>query len=277
MRILTCAILLAVLGEMNTVRANQRPCTVPAPCRTETGSYLLAFPESWNGKDALPVVVFFHGHASSSKAVMRNTGLVNKFTRRGYLLIAPNGSARAGRPQRGWPAHRRAAGRRDDIAFMRDVLVDVTGRVPVNRDRILVTGFSSGGSMAWFLACFSKDRFAAYAPVSGALRRPIPDEKCPEGPFDLLHIHGFADAQVPLEGRGIREWNQGDVFEGLSVLRETNGCRSHPVRFSGKPEFQCREWSGCSSGKAISFCLHPRGHTMPKGWATAILDWFEGV
>ncbi len=257
------------------VGAVERPCGPDAPCRTASGIYHLAFPGDWDGKARLSAVMFFHGHNSSGRNAVSNKSLVKKFAGRGYLLIAPTGTAGNGRTALGWPANRRSSGRRDDIAFVSEVIADIEKRLPLQRDKILVTGFSSGGSMVWHLACYSFDRFAAYASVAGGLRRPLPDEKCPGGPFRMLHIHGFGDAQVPLEGRGIRDWHQGDVFEGLSVLRKTNGCRSNPTDFSVFGQFQCRRWDGCESGATVEFCLHPRGHELPRGWAEKVLEWFE--
>lgn len=267
--------LAVLLWCSGTAQAEERPCGPAAPCKTASGTYHLAYPGEWDGKAKLPVVIFFHGHNSSGRNAVRNKGLLKKITGRGYLLVAPNGTAGNGRTALGWPANRQAKGRRDDVAFTSEVMAAVRQRFAIDETKILVTGFSSGGSMAWHLACYTFDTFTAYAPISGGLRRPVPEQRCPAGPVRLLHIHGFADAQVPLEGRAIRDWHQGDVFEGLSVLRQTNGCRSNPTAFTTRGRYQCRQWSGCKSRKEIEFCLHPRGHEMPRGWDSRVFDWFE--
>ncbi len=273
MRIMACIAWMICL--VATAHAIDRPCGADAPCKTASGTYHLAFPDEWDGRSPLPAVVFFHGHNSSGRNAVRNKGLLRKITGRGYVMIAPNGTAGSGRTALGWPANRMAKGRRDDVAFTSEVMNAVRQRVALNEKKILVTGFSSGGSMAWHLACYTFDTFTAYAPVAGGLRRPVPEGRCPAGPFRLLHIHGFADAQVPLEGRGIRDWHQGDVFEALSTLRKTNGCRSNPTGYTTKGRYQCRQWTTCKSGKDIEFCLHPRGHEMPRGWDNRVFEWFE--
>jgi len=91
----------------------------------------------------------------------------------------------------------------------------------------------------------------------------------------MLHIHGFSDKQVPLEGRRIRDWHQGDVFESLGLLRATNRCQSNPHHIGSDKQFSCRLWSSCKSGFDIEFCLHPGGHGLPKGWVEMALQWFE--
>ena len=258
-----------------SAEAADRPCAPNVPCKTATGTYHLAFPDDWDGRARLPAVIYFHGHSSSGRNVVRNKRLVNKITKRGYLLIAPNGTAGKGRTALGWPARRDADGRRDDVAFTSEVMASVRRRVSLDEKKILVTGYSSGGSMAWHLACYTFDTFTGFAPIAGGLRRPVPVGKCPAGPVRLLHIHGFSDPQVPLEGRGIRDWHQGNVFEGLSILRKTNGCRSNPTAFTTRGRYQCRQWSGCKSGKDIEFCLHPRGHELPRGWDNRVFQWFD--
>lgn len=255
--------------------AADRPCGLEAPCETASGRYHLAFPEDWDGSSPLPAVLFFHGHNSDGAAIIKSDGLRSAFTERGYLLIAPEGTAGPGRTALGWPARPQAEGRRDDLAFTGEVMADIEGRLSLDRARLLVSGFSSGGSMAWYLGCYGPGRFAGFAPVAGALRRPTPPEACPNGPQRLLHIHGFADQQVPLEGRHIREWHQGDVFESFSILRATNQCRSNPTRFETGQPFACRIWTGCGSDRDIQLCLHDGGHGMPKGWADKVLTWFE--
>ncbi|MEL6421194.1 MAG: polyhydroxybutyrate depolymerase [Pseudomonadota bacterium] len=255
------------------------------PCKTATGSYHLALPKAAGqaaglagGKTPLPVVFFFHGHNSSGANVVRNRALLKQITGRGYLLVAPNGTAGPGRRALGWPARPDAAGRRDDLAFIQEVRRDLTRHVTVDPSRMFVTGFSSGGSMAWYLACYGEDAYTAFAPIAGGLRRPLPENgRCPSGPQNVLHLHGFSDAQVPLEGRAIREWHQGDVFEGLAIMRATNACRAHPNRFERRDGHQCRRWSSCAGERRIAFCLHPRGHEIPPGWSALVMDFFAAA
>lgn len=254
-----------------------RPCGLDDVCAIDGGEYYLAFPDNWDGASSLPAIVFFHGHNSTGQSALKSGTLRRVFVENGYLLIAPNGEQIQGRNTRRWPARPLEPGQwRDDVSFVLDVMDDVATRVPLQRDRVLVSGFSAGGSMAWMMACYEGEHFAGFASVAGALRRPIPEEICPAGPVRMMHIHGYSDAQVPLEGRGIGDWHQGDVFESLSLLRATNTCRTNPTTITMGDQFQCRIWQGCGSGHDIQFCLHDGGHGLPQGWAELTRDWFEG-
>lgn len=255
-----------------------RPCGMDEPCAVTGGDYYLSYPDDWDGESPLPAIVFFHGHNSSGQSAMKSQTIKRVFVDNGYLLIAPNGEKMQGRNTRRWPARPVAAGEwRDDVAFTMDVMEDVANRVPLEADHVLVSGFSAGGSMAWMMACYEGDNFAGFASVAGALRRPVPQEVCPAGPVRMMQIHGFADNQVPFEGRGIGDWHQGDVFESLAILRETNECQTNPTAINLDDEFWCRIWQGCASHRDIQFCMHDGGHGLPAGWAEITREWFEGA
>jgi polyhydroxybutyrate depolymerase len=252
------------------------PCSAEEPCRIAGGEYHLAIPSGWDRTTPLPVLLFFHGHRSSGLSVIRDRSLQAGFVDHGYLLVAPNGDLRPEDGARAWPARTSAAGWRDDVAFTLAVLDDVAVRFPIDPERIYAAGFSAGGSMAYMLACHAGQRFAGFVSISGALRRPVPEGTCPAGPVRMLHFHGFADTQVPLEGRGIGDWHQGDVFESLDLLRRTDGCTSQPAEIAVGDAYWCRSWTGCASGRDIRFCLHAGGHGMPAGWAGIARNWMEG-
>jgi polyhydroxybutyrate depolymerase len=255
------------------------------------GTYYVAPPPQWTGKERLPLFVFFHGHNGSGAGVIRNRGLVRALNRQGFIVVAPDGPQFTfnDRTTRGWAARPEGEdprGQRDDIKFVEQVLQDAALRFAVDLEKTVISGFSSGGSMAWYFSCYSSVPLAGVVAVAGGLRRPLPlsvdggtqkgesvATTCPGGPRKLIHIHGFTDRQVPLEGRGIRSWHQGDVFEGLSVQRQTNQCGSRPDKVAAKGPYWCREWNRCTSEQPIRLCLHAGGHSMPKNWLTESLGW----
>lgn len=131
--------------------------------------------------------------------------------------------------------------------------------------------------MVTYLACAQPDAFPAYAPVAGGFWRPHP-EAC-AGPVKLLHTHGFVDSTVPLEGRplGGGRFLQGDIYEGLTLLREANGCAAPDPDGYRETDIYMRRFWNCEAGSALEFALWPGGHAVPPGWADMTLDWFESV
>ena len=268
--ILACAAVLAA----GTARADA-PCGTPeGTCQTARGFYRLALPEGATGP--VPALLYLHGWGQSSATVMKNTAMRATLAARGYALIAPEGIPRPGHPNRDWSVRDGAPADRDDTAFLADVIADAAGH-GVDPGRVLLAGFSRGGSMVWDVACHAPSTARAYAPVAGAFWEPLP-EAC-AGPADLFHVHGWSDRVVPLEGRSVADGRltQGDVFVGLGRLRAALGCNPEmpdtaPVLADGSRWL--RHWDHCPEGR-LDLMLHPGGHTVPAGWLDRALDWFE--
>lgn len=258
-------------------------CSRETPCRVGDRAYFVALPDGREGP--LPAVVYIHGWGGTGAGALRNTGMVNGFLKRGYAVIAPNGTPRAGRNGRSWAFHPDAGARQtDEISFLQAVRDDATARFSLDPSRILLAGFSIGGSMTAYTACQAPDSFAAYAPLGGHFWRPHP-ESCAE-PVRLLHTHGWTDGTVPLEGRVVngvpasdpRAFAQGDIFHAMNLWRETNGCIHQKAdRFVTKGPYWRRIWDRCAPDAALELALFPGGHRVPKGWPALVVDWFEGL
>jgi len=246
-----------------------------APCEIDTGTYYAALPD--NPQNA-PVLLWLHGAGGSGRGVMGNPLIRDVALARGYAIIAPNAEKRAGSNfgpvwifYPGWEG-------RDEADFLDAVMADAHERFGISDTEVLLGGFSAGGIMVNYLACDDPDAFAAYAPVAGGFWRPHPDA-C-NGPIHMHHTHGWSDRTVPLEGRplGGGRFQQGDIFAGLEIWREANGCPTHrPDAIWQDGDWLHRAWDECGTGGSIDFTLHPGGHTVPEGWADMVFDWFDGL
>ena len=155
------------------------------------------------------------------------------------------------------------------------MLDDAVARFDIDRKRVLVSGFSIGASLTWYLACRQPDLGAAFAPVAGNFWRPHP-AKC-EGPVDLLHTHGWQDNVFPLEGRQLGPHAHGNTFDGLQLWRLANGCKSAgPDTYETRATLWQRSWTACDSNHQVSLVLYAGGHEdPPKEWADMARQWFE--
>jgi polyhydroxybutyrate depolymerase len=246
---------------------------VAEPCQLANGTYHIVLPPA--SAEPLPAVLLIHGYGGEGLGTIRNTGTVNLMLERGYAVIAPDGQPRRNGDGRSWDFHPERPATRDEIAFLIAVADDAAARYGLDRNRMLLAGFSIGGSMTSYLACRTPGAFAAYAPVAGSFWRPHP-AGC-AGPVRLLHTHGIADRTVPLEGREIRpDFVQGNVFEAMEIWRVTNSCTSaEPDRTDAIGIYRLQHWDSCRPGTDLQFALHDGGHSIPKGWAKLALDWFE--
>lgn len=253
-----------------------------AACATPNGTYHITLPPGPTPAGGWPAMMFFHGAGGSGARTLANTGMVESFLDRGYAVIAPDGLPRPNsRFGPGWSFHPERPRRRDEVAFTRELITDATDRFQINPNQIMLSGFSIGGSLVWYMACAAPDLARAYAPVGGAFWRPHPVASDCDGPVRLLHTHGWRDQTVPLEGRPLRSTSeilQGDVFHGLDLLRQVNGCTNMRAdRFQTDADYWRRVWTTCAPDTALEFMLHPGGHSVPAGWATRAMDWFEAL
>lgn len=275
---LLMAVWFGVLLFVPAASANGACGTAANMCKTALGEYAIRLPANPT-KTPMPALVYFHGAGGSGPGSMKNKSMINAFLKRGYAVISPSGLRRPNaRFGPGWSFLPFREKQRDEMAFAKEFLKDASQRHGIDRDNVLMSGFSIGGSLVWYLACADPTVARAYAPVAGAFWRPHPAPKDCKGPVKLLHTHGWRDRTVPLEGRplGGGRIYQGDVFEGLQILREVNGCdQLRADVFNTEGKFWRRKWTRCKKGSALEFALHTGGHTVPKEWAPMAMDWFE--
>lgn len=253
----------SVLGD--TAQA----CGAASDCSLETGTYRYEAPESISAQ--LPVVVYFHGYGSSAKNTIEvDRNLVNAALARGYVFLALNGMTRSFEgAKNGWSVHDGQTPLRNEADFARAAVQDLAGKLPLDLSRVLLTGYSMGGSAVLDTACHSPQGFAGFVVLNGAMWTPLP--KACSAPVQLFQIHAFSDTVMPLEGLSYGPVSTGDVFAGLKLVREVSVESHTPDGFAVSNEMRCRFWQD----SAVRFCLYDGDHTWPVDWMQTALDWFE--
>lgn len=242
------------------------------PCKVPLGSYVIATPDE---PGPYPAVLFLHGYAAGGYVALSVGG---PMLARGYAVIGPDGLA----DENGlstWNLPPRDPQGRDEAEFLRQVIQSAVDLHGVDAEQVLLAGHSFGGELASYIACENPGLARAYAPLAGSFRRPLPAPDECEGPVSLLYTHGWADEDVPIEGRSV--WGdsfvQADVFEAMQVWRHANGCAEQkPDTIEVGENYLRRIWAGCAAG-SLTLALHPGGHGIPADWADMVLDWYEAL
>ncbi len=257
---------LLVLGCLLSFLSPGFACGPASPCAVPSGIYQVRPPAGWDGKRLLPVAVHFHGAWAKATDIMQDEKTAQIFSELGVLLVSVQGHNGMWR----LPVFD-DRGARAEYAFVGDVMADVARRFPIDRSRTLATGFSLGGSLVWYLACFAPERFTAYVPFSGAFWKEEP-MTCPMGPVSLLHIHGTQDPVMPLAGRKLRDGlAQGNVATSLATLRKSQQCAAnrHLDEHRTLPDatpVRCELDPTCDAGGRVEACFHDGGHYVAAEW-----------
>lgn len=239
--------------------AETETCGEDMPCSVANGTYYIHLPENAVRSQPLGAILYLHGHRGKAINAMKNNSFKRMADELGVAFVAVQGVNGT------WSFPTAPRNLRDEPVFFDSVLEDLSERFGVDQDRTLLTGFSSGGFMTWYLACEQSDRFSGYAPIAGAFWEPLP-QNCPTDPPYLFHVHGTGDLVVPLEGRwlGGGQWKQGDVFESFDIWRRQTGlAKSAPEKLTDG-ELSCERWQ--PEKGFLELCLHTGGHSVRAEW-----------
>jgi polyhydroxybutyrate depolymerase len=229
-------------------------CGAETDCVVGERAYRIRMPEGHAGVRPVGAIVFAHGHRASAADTLADATLVALAERIGVALIALQGVgdtwALAGAP--GVAEN----GVRDEAGYVDSVIADATRRFPIDPARLVASGFSAGGMLAWTLACERPAQFAGFVPIAGTFWEPIP-ERCAMPVASIIHIHGDDDSVVPLTGRRIRAAKQGEVDAAIAMYARLGGFGPATERTAGG--LACREQLS-PGGALLARCLFRGGH-----------------
>jgi polyhydroxybutyrate depolymerase len=270
-RLAATAILLLATSMSSSVNAaclDER-----AACKVAAGRYHVAWPPGVPRSKTVPAVVALHSWGGTGAGLIQSGKMVKVLLSQGYAVIAPEGLSRREGAGNSWEVQI-ASARRNDPDFIKSVADDAARRFNIDRSKMLLVGFSVGGSMVAYTACRYPSAFKGFAPVSGSFWQPQP-QRC-AGPVNYLHSHGKSDNTMPLQGRVVgKGLRQGNVLKALDTFAAESGCTGTSTGSSGG--IDVKRWTGCSTGRSIRFDMYPGGHSVPKGWANRVVQWFEGL
>lgn len=225
-------------------------------------TYWLHLPAGYQSKYPYPLVLNFHGYASSAQAQEMRTGFSQLADEKGFIVAYPQGAIGPG-GKTGWASGAPNRPTTDDVGFVSNLLDNLEAKLCVNLQRIYATGFSNGGGMTALLACRMADRIAAFASVSGSYY-PLVMSCDPGRAVPILEIHGTNDSTVPYNGNlAVHEM---PVMDWLQHWANEDGCRPQPVKLELSTAITVFEWTGCGGGSVVVHYRLAGGiHTWPSG------------
>jgi polyhydroxybutyrate depolymerase len=202
-----------------------------------------------------PVVVMLPGAGQPGAYAEQYTGYSALADQHGFLVAYP--TAAGASPF--WNVSGEQAGKPDDVAYLRKVIMTLTGKeVCGDPDRVALTGGSNGGGMTAHMACAAADLLTAAAPVSGGYSALPPCR--PSRRLPILEIHGLRDPIVPYRGK--KPDRAGAVRAWLRGWLRRNGCTGAARRSTPDTQVQELRWT-CPNGVVV---VHDRVLDAQHGW-----------
>ena len=221
--------------------------------------FRLYVPTTLRPDEPAALLIALHGGLGSSDQFATNSGFDELAEANGFIVVYPDGvRAVPDRPGlQTWnggyccgPAARQDV---DDVGYVRFLIDLLEERHGVDAARIFAAGHSNGAIMAYRLACELSDRIVAVGVQAGSLGI---DDCRPSDSVSVLHIHGLADTNHPIDG-GVGSGVSGVEFRSARVAVRTfaglSGCNDEPVIESDlpNPDVEVSTWSDCSLGAEV--------------------------
>jgi len=252
-----------------------------------TREYLLFAPPQTSSNDPRPLVIMLHGFGGSGANAAKETGWSEKATQKNFIVAY----GEATRPDRSLAPHFRknpqawndgsgrfhaATEKIDDVAYVKTLIDHVCQNQRIDPNRIFVTGFSNGASMAFRVGAELSELVAAIAPVAGTswIENPKPSK-----PISLCYITGTADSLNPLAG-GYPKLAFGGKEQGgapkppvqtfIDQWTQALQCNKSPERITNPPGVQLRIYRNDSNKSKDKSDVHfitvdGLGHHWPGG------------
>ena len=221
--------------------------------------FRLYVPSTYRSDQPAPLLIALHGGLGTSEQFASNSGFDGLSESNGFIVVYPDGiRAIPDRPglqtwNGGYCCGPAANKDVDDVGYLNFLLDLLEARFSIDSDRVFAAGHSNGAIMAYRLACELSDRIVAIGVQAGSLGI---DECAPSHPVALLHVHGLADTNHPIDG-GAGTGVSGVEFrsgrEAVRTLAELNRCDVEPnvVKVPPNPDLEVSTWSDCAGGADV--------------------------
>jgi polyhydroxybutyrate depolymerase len=234
----------AVAGEMRRVSVNgvERTYYLHVPATVKPGA---------------PLIIMLHGATADGRNDVRRYGWEHWADSRDFIIAGPDApTLRAGEPvsdknyrtwNHGGPRATADVASSDDVGFIAAMIDDIARSSAIDRRRVYVAGFSSGGAMAHRLGVELSGRIAAISASAGGL--PTTYGRGVRG-MPILISAGDRDPVTPVEGNGTFVADSHRAI--IDKWRTLNDCPA-PRQSPSAPDLLIELSSPCRDGSEVRY------------------------
>jgi len=238
---------------------------------------LLHVPPAYDGKTALPLVVFFHAEGESASKAAEDDNWEPLADAKGFFAAFPEGlgqsAARPADPRnnpeiwRDWEP-RTTKDDVDDLEFVQKLLDQIESKYKIDASRVYAAGMGNGGSMAMLCGDEMSARFAAVGAVASHLWDPGDSMK---RAVPLIYFIGKSDPLCPIGGGTVagHEKPLAPVIEVVNRWAKMIGAKPKPAASSNQGGVLRQEFGPGKDHSMVDFItVDGMGHVWPGGNTT---------
>jgi polyhydroxybutyrate depolymerase len=234
---------------------------------------MLHIPSAYKGDAPVPLIIDYHAIGGSGQNQLDISLYPEVTDQEGVIMAFPDGLP--GPAGTAWNIEVCCINdikHADDVIFSKEMIADIEKVVCIDSSRIYAVGRSTGGGMAYYLACHAADVFAAVAPAGFDLIQETVDSCVPHRPVTVVSFRGTANLLRPYDG-GLSTVVSGypinllgavNTFDKWAALNQCSGTISDV-------ENGCRAYlpPQCEGGVEVWLCTIEGGETQPGDPAIA--------
>lgn len=239
--------------------------------------FYVHLPEIYRKEDRkFPVVIIYHGTVADANKIKNYTKFNNFADKKGIIAVYPEYTGNFE-----WDL--KPAENSKDIKFTSKMIDYLTKNYKVDKSRIYTAGYSSGAEMNYLLACTLSDKIAAFAPVSGNMRKSYVAGCRANKPVPILLVHGTDDPYEKWDGNPAKEMIS--VDDVLKFWKTRNKCSDsekktvYPHKNSDEVSTTAElyENDSCKDNSEVSLLkIEGGGHTWPGSPTSVRIETFLG-
>ena len=171
--------------------------------QSEQRVYSLHIPDSFDGTESAPLVVFLHGGGGNSQSAQNFTNFNEVSEDNGFLMLYPQAGFEFPAGSFIWADGRGLAPDVqgiDDVGYVNNLIDFLETQYNINEDKIYLCGFSNGSFLTQKIAFEANSQFAAIGTIGGTMSEDLFENNSPNRAIPMIYIFGADDPFVPYDG-----------------------------------------------------------------------------
>ncbi|WP_199608979.1 alpha/beta hydrolase [Flocculibacter collagenilyticus] len=188
-------------------------------------SYILSLPNNYSPTNQYKLLFAFHGSGGNG-GEMQNMSRFEQLSSE-YIVAYPN--AKETEWNEGCNCNKPHRLGVDDLAFVDDLIDNISHEYSIKEGEIYAAGFSQGGLFIQNLLCNRSHKFKALASVGSPMSVQLSESCNIEQPTSYMMVHAKQDNVLPYQGLAHPNFGLISSPDAINLLAQKNGSLANPL------------------------------------------------